>query len=124
MPLLVGMCVLLTCQLIGELIARGASLPIPGPVIGMMVLLVGLMLHGRTPDGVRLTSEGLLRYLALLFVPAGVGVMTHFELIRANLWTLIITLIVSTVVTQALTALLLRRLNRHRLEDHEAESQP
>lgn len=124
MPLLVGMAVLLTCQLVGEMIVRGASLPIPGPVAGMLVLLIGLMIHGRVPDGVRVSAEGLLRYLALLFVPAGVGVMAHFDLIRANFWTLAVTLVVSTIITQALTALLLRWLNRHRLEDHEAEPRP
>ncbi|PWV80632.1 CidA/LrgA family protein [Halomonas sp. A11-A] len=74
-----GMSVLLTCQFLGEVIARGLTLPIPGPVIGMVILLIGLMVRGKVPRSLRLTGEGLLRYLTLLFVPAWVGLMVHFR---------------------------------------------
>lgn len=115
MPLIMGMSVLLGCQFVGELLARGWAIPVPGPVLGMVILLIGLLINGRVPDSLRTAGEGLLRYLTLLFVPAGVGLMVHFELIRADFWTLIITLVVSTTITLAVTAKLLNRLARRYL---------
>lgn len=114
MPLIMGMSVLLACQFAGELVARGLTLPIPGPVIGMVILLAGLMVRGRVPDSLRLTGEGLLRYLTLLFVPAGVGLMAHFELIGRDLWPILVALVVSTALTLAATAWVLDRLSRRR----------
>lgn len=114
MPIVLGMSVLLGCQLVGELLARGVGLPVPGPVIGMTLLLAGLLLLGRVPEGLRRTGEGLLRHLTLLFVPAGVGMMVHFELIRADLWPLLITLVLSTAITLAVTAKVMARLSRRR----------
>lgn len=112
MPLIMGMSVLLSCQFLGELVARGLILPVPGPVIGMLILLVGLMIRGKVPDSLRMTGEGLLRYLTLLFVPAGVGLMVHVELIGLDLWPILVTLVVSTAVTLGVTGWLLERLNR------------
>ncbi|MDI5933099.1 CidA/LrgA family protein [Halomonas kalidii] len=112
MPLIMGMSVLLSCQFLGELVARGLILPVPGPVIGMVILLVGLMIRGKVPDSLRMTGEGLLRYLTLLFVPAGVGLMVHVELIGLDLWPILVTLVVSTAVTLGVTGWLLERLNR------------
>ena len=110
MPLIMGMSVLLACQFAGELVARGLTLPIPGPVIGMVILLVALMTLGKVPSSLRMTGEGLLRYLTLLFVPAGVGLMVHFELIGADLWPIVVTLVASTAVTLGVTAWVLARL--------------
>ena len=104
MPLIIGMCVLLGCQFLGELLSRGLAIPVPGPVLGMVILLLGLLVNGQVPEALRKTGEGLLRYLTLLFVPAGVGLMVHFELIRADFWTLVVALVLSTAITLAVTA--------------------
>ncbi|MEQ6889063.1 CidA/LrgA family protein [Halomonas sp. CS7] len=112
MPLIMGMSMLLACQFAGELLAKGLLLPIPGPVIGMVILLVALLVRGKVPSCLRLAGEGLLRYLTLLFVPAGVGLMVHFELIGADLWPIAVTLVVSTAATLTVTAWVLERLQR------------
>ena len=112
MPLIMGMSVLLACQFAGELLARGLAMPIPGPVLGMVLLLGGLVVLGRVPDSLRLTGEGLLRYLTLLFVPAGVGLMVHARLIGTDLVAILATLVVSTALTLAVTAWVLDRLRR------------
>lgn len=117
MPLIMGMSVLLACQFLGELVARGLTLPIPGPVIGMVILLLGLMIHGKVPTSLRMAGEGLLRYLTLLFVPAGVGLMVHFQLIGQDLWSILVTLVVSTALTLAVTLWALDRLQRRRRSD-------
>ncbi|MBD3894274.1 CidA/LrgA family protein [Halomonas sp. ML-15] len=115
MPLIVGMSLLLGCQFLGESLARGLAMPIPGPVLGMLILLLALMIHGRVPSALRKTGEGLLRYLTLLFVPAGVGMMVHGRLIMADLWVIGVTLVVSTAVTLAVTAKVMSWLNQRRL---------
>lgn len=117
MPLILGMSVLLGCQFLGELVARGLVMPVPGPVIGMVILLIGLLVRGRVPDSLRRTGEGLLRYLTLLFVPAGVGMMVHASLIRADLWAIVLTLVVSTAMTLAVTAKVMSWLARREGRD-------
>lgn len=112
MPLIMGMSILLICQFLGELLARGLMLPVPGPVFGMLILLMGLMVRGKVPESLRVTGEGLLRYLTLLFVPAGVGLMVHFQLIGRDFWPILLTLVASTAITLAVTAWVLDRLNR------------
>ena len=109
-----GVMWLLLCQLAGEVLVRSTGLPVPGPVFGMVILLAGLMVRGKVPDSLRMTGEGLLRYLTLLFVPAGVGLMVHFRLIGQDLWPILVTLVFSTAVTLGVTAWLLDRMNRRR----------
>src|SRR2546421_12993182 len=75
---------LLSCQLAGELIARLFRLPVPGPVLGMLLLFTLLLARPRSEAVVRDTTATLLRYLSLLFVPAGVGLIPHAGGIRAG----------------------------------------
>ncbi len=111
--MLAGLLLLLLCQLLGEWIVLALVLPVPGPVMGMVLLLASLIVAKRVPEAVRVSAEGLLRHLALLFVPAGVGLMVHAELIAAE-WLVILTaLVISTVVTILVTALVLKRLTRN-----------
>lgn len=112
MSLIIGMCILLGCQFLGEVISRALSLPVPGPVLGMLILLIGLLIRGSVPTSLRTMGEGLLKYLTLLFVPAGVGLIQHFGLIRQELGILIVTLLVSTSVTILVTSQILQRVAR------------
>lgn len=118
--MLFGFLVLLICQLAGELLVRYLDLPFPGPVVGMVFLLAGLMIRGRVPEGIRQASEGLLSYLALLFVPAGVGLMVHFQLIAADGLTILTALILSTAITMLITGFILKHLALK--EDHPSAS--
>ncbi|WP_430437380.1 CidA/LrgA family protein [Oceanibaculum nanhaiense] len=103
---------LLLFQLIGETIARLGGLPLPGPVIGMALLFLTLTLRGNLPDSLRITAGGLLQHLSLLFVPAGVGVVLYLSLI-ADQWAAIsVSLLVSTVVTIAVSALVMLGFER------------
>lgn len=112
MPLIMGMSVLLACQFAGELLARGLEVPIPGPVLGMVILLGGLGIRGKVPASLRMTGEGLLNHLTLLFVPAGVGLMVHARLIGLDLLPIAVTLVGSTALTLAVTGWVLERLQR------------
>jgi holin-like protein len=96
--------VLLLFQLVGEVIARLLDLPVPGPVIGMLLLLGALLLRGAAPDTLRDTAQGLLSHLSLLFVPAGVGVIVHIGRLQDEWLAILATLVLSTMLTLVLTA--------------------
>ena len=115
-----GLLVLLGCQLAGEFVVRLLDLPVPGPVAGMVVLLVLLSVREPAPDsGVVKVADGLLKHLQLLFVPAGVGVVQYLSVIGASAVPLVVGLLVSwfaaLATTVAVAALLLhvgRRVRR------------
>lgn len=102
-----GLAWLLSLQAVGELIARALDLPFPGPVVGMLLLLVAL----RWPmvrQSVSVCADFLLSHLSLLFVPVGVGVMTHLTLISQYGLRILLVLVLSTVAGLAVTVWLLR----------------
>jgi holin-like protein len=101
---------LLLCQLIGEALVRLLDLPVPGPVIGMVLLFAYLAFRGTVSEDLGKTSAGLLDHLSLLFVPAGVGVILHLDLVAAEWPAIGASLVVSTLVTIAVTALVMRKL--------------
>ncbi|MFG1491861.1 CidA/LrgA family protein [Oceanospirillum sp. HFRX-1_2] len=121
--MLFGFLVLLFCQFLGELIVRYLDWPFPGPVVGMVLLLIGLMVNGGVPQGVRDASEGLLTYLALLFVPAGVGLMVHYRLIAADGLVIATALVLSTAVTLLVTGVLLNKLAAKHIEPAEQSTE-
>lgn len=101
---------LLVFQLVGEVLTRTLGLPVPGPVVGMGLLFATLLIRGG-PDGtLQDTASGLLQHLSLLFVPAGTGVMLHFGRVADEWLPLLASLLVSTFVTMAVTALALKAL--------------
>ena len=104
-----GLAWLLALQSLGELLSRGLSLPFPGPVIGMLLLLVVLRLP-RVREPVAACANFLLSHLSLLFVPVGVGVMTHLGLLSQYGAQLAVALLLSTRIGLAVTALVLRAL--------------
>lgn len=103
---------LLLCQLIGEVAVRATGAPLPGPVVGMALLFLGLALRGEIPAPLAETAGALLRNLSLLFVPAGVGVMLHLSLVAREWLPIAAALLGSAVLTVAVTALVLQGAGR------------
>lgn len=97
--------ILLACQLAGEAVARGLSLPFPGPVVGMVLLVAALLAIPRLADLMRPVTSGILGHMSLLFVPAGVGVVGHFGALGGQGLGLMLALVVSTVLAIAVGAL-------------------
>jgi holin-like protein len=107
-----GLAVVLVFQLAGELLAHLLALPVPGPVVGMVLLLVALEFGLPQRDGLRVASGGLLAVLSLLFVPAGVGIVQHLPRLAAEWPALGAALLVSTAATLGVTGLVAARLLR------------
>jgi len=120
---------ILACQLAGEVLVVATGLPVPGPVVGMVLLFIGLLFHGRLPDGLGGVADAFLNNLSLLFVPAGVsgrqqllslfivvpagvGVMLHVGLIGRDIVAISAALVVSTLITVAVTAAMMTWLGR------------
>jgi len=97
-PMLGPIAVLLLCQLAGEAAARALALPVPGPVIGLALLFMVLLLRPAVAERVGPTARILLAHLSLLFVPAGVGVVGNLDLLSRNWLAFGVILIVSTVL--------------------------
>ena len=92
--MITGLTWLLACQLVGEVLVRLLDVPVPGPVVGMVVLLVVLRVRRVGDDAaVVRTGTALLRHLQLLFIPAGVGVVAYTATIRDDLLPLAVALV-------------------------------
>ena len=102
--MLESLTLLLVCQLTGEVIVRFLDIPLPGPVLGMVLLFVGLLVRRGVPKPLQDTASGLLSNLSLLFVPAGVGVMLHVTRIQDAWLAIGASLILSTLIAVAVTA--------------------
>jgi len=111
---------ILTCQLAGEIFVAATGLPVPGPVCGMVLLFSGLLIRGGLHEGLAQVADALLRNMSLLFVPAGVGVMLHARLIGRDWLPITVALVVSTLLTIAVTAAVMSRLSRDRGEGGDA----
>ena len=103
---------LLLFQTIGEGIAFALSLPVPGPVIGMVLLFIYLVVAKGAVDKLAPVSLELLKHLSLLFIPAGVGIMVHAQRVAAEWLPIALALIASTVVSIAVTAAVVRALQK------------
>ena len=102
-----GLACLLLLQAAGELLSRALALPVPGPVIGLLMLLVALRLPAlRVP--VAAAAQALLAHLSLLFVPVGVGVVAHLSLVGEHGLRLLVVIVLSTWIGMVVTALLAR----------------
>ena len=111
--MLQGFLVLLSFLLAGDIVVYLLALPLPAPVLGMAMLLAWLGWRQReVPVSLQQTSSGILQYLSLLFVPAGVGVILHLQRL-ADEWVAIVgAVLVGTLISVGLSALFLNRFVR------------
>jgi holin-like protein len=109
-----GLVVLLIFDVAGELVVRGAGLPLPGPVLGLAALLVWLMVRKQAPRGVDDGAELMLRHLSLFFVPAAVGALYLTPRLAAEAVPILVSLVVSTLVGLVVAAWVFARLARRR----------
>ena len=101
-----GLAWLLVLQSIGEVLSRGFSLPLPGPVLGL-ILLVPALRFALVREPVAECANFLLSHLSLLFIPVGVGVMTHLALVSQYGGRMLLVIALSTWIGLAVTALVL-----------------
>lgn len=104
---------LLACQLAGECLQRFLHLVLPGPVVGMFLLTLILLIRGgRVPAGLQTTAGVLLANFGLLFVPAGVGVIAHLDLIREQWAPIVVGVVGSSILSVLATAMVMQWFER------------
>lgn len=102
----------LSLWLAGELISKGFHIPIPGSVIGMVLLFILLCIGIVKIEQIKEVSDFLLDNLAFLFVPLGVGLLKSVDVLKSNWWQIILIVIITTImviVTTGLTAQVLSK---------------
>ena len=107
-----GLVKLLLFQAVGELASHFLIPFIPGPVIGLVLLLAFLVIRNRLPADIDMVGSGILQHLGLLFIPASVGVILYLPVLKANVWAVTATLVASVLATVAVTGGLLKLLAR------------
>lgn len=112
--------VLIGLQLVGEVLRQTLHLPLPGPLIGMVLLTVALVARGSAgaaaeravPSPLLKVANGLIVTMGLLFVPAGVGIITEIGVLRRAWLVILAGLLVSTVLGLGVTGLVMHHVSR------------
>ncbi|MEJ0050705.1 MAG: CidA/LrgA family protein [Methylovirgula sp.] len=116
--MLAAIFIFLAAELLGELFRSVLHLPVPGPVIGMIALAAWLIWCGRTtqpePSALDRAADGILGHLGLLFVPAGVGIIGELAVIRREWLPILGGVVGSTILSLAVTGLVLHHLLRRK----------
>lgn len=107
-----GFIILIAFLFVGDIISTFFELPIPGAIIGMIMLFITLILRKKVDPSIDLVSRGLISALGMLFVPASVGVVQYFDLIKQQ-WPIMLFAGISTMfLTLGLTAFLFLSLSK------------
>lgn len=110
---MLGMFVLISFWLAGSVLVDWLDWPIPGSVVGLLGLWLALVINGGVPDWLKQPSTLLIRYLTLLFVPAGVGLIEHWDRLKQYGPETLVIIAVSTVIT-AIAMIIIFKLSRAR----------
>lgn len=110
--LLRGLTWLVLFQLLGTALNVMALPMLPGPIIGLLLLFVALLVRGHAGESLQVAASSLLRYLPLLLVPPAVGVMAYTESILNDFWAIVGVLVLSLVVSMLFTGWLMQALIR------------
>ena len=118
--MVVGLAVVLLCQLLGEIFAYTTHLPVPAPVVGLVLLFGFFLVRDRwewlpfslRSEEIDKTCETLVQQMALLFVPAGVGIVQRLGILEANVIGVLAIIVVTTAFSIAVTAYTFRFVSR------------
>ncbi|AXH10782.1 hypothetical protein CP960_02705 [Malaciobacter halophilus] len=112
--MLKGIIVLLLFQFLGECITKLFSLLVPGPVIGMILLLLFLMIRKSSFKSLDNAVFIHLRYLPMLFIPAAMGIITQVDILQKEFWAILISLVFGTIIALFVSAKLMDILTERR----------
>lgn len=110
--MLQSIAIILGFQTLGELLNRLLNIPVPGPVIGMILLLGAFFVWDGLIDRIRPTAGVLLAHLSLLFVPAGVGIIRHGERFMKEGINIALTITITSIITMLVTVVVIKGMER------------
>jgi holin-like protein len=98
--------------ILGEFISKSFSLPIPGNILGMIILLILLLTNIIKVEKIENISNFFLDHLSIFFIPSGVGLITSFTSIRNNFLAIILICLITTVLVIAATGRIVQAVMR------------
>ncbi len=108
--LLRGLTWLVLFQLVGTALNHLFLSMLPGPIIGLVLLMIYLMVRGEVNEPISLAASSLLRYLPLLLVPPAVGVMVYASQIAEDFWAIVGSLVLSLMISLTFAGWLMQKL--------------
>ena len=109
---LTGWLIIVGCYLLGEFVVLVTAVPLPGALIGLLLLLCGLLVRQRPAIIIGKGAQPLLTHMSVLFVPAVIGVGLFLDEVRANALGILLSLVATTLIAMGFTAWLAQRLMR------------
>ena len=104
--------IILGIYLIGELLSKSLQLPIPGNILGMVILFILLCTKIVKVDNIATVTNFLLDHLAFFFIPAGVGLMASIGIIKSTWWQLLVVCISTTIIIIGVTGIIVQAISR------------
>ena len=104
MKILKQLLIIFTVCLLGYLVSKLLPFSFPASVISMLIMLLLMLFHVIRPESIKETAEMLLGNMAFFFIPAGVNIIEHYDLIKGDLLSLFAVCFLSTFITFAITA--------------------
>jgi holin-like protein len=104
--------IILIIYLLGELLSKLLKLPVPGNILGMVILFILLCTKVVKVDNISTVTNFLLEHLAFFFIPAGVGLMTSIGIIKSTWWQLIVVCISTTIIIIGVTGIVIQAISK------------
>lgn len=104
--------IILGIYLLGELISSLLKLPIPGNILGMVILFILLCTKVVKVENISNVTNFLLNHLSFFFIPAGVGLMTSIGIIQSTWWQLGVVCLVTTVIIIGVTGVVVQAISK------------
>ena len=118
--LLRGLTWLVLFQLVGTALNHLILSILPGPIIGLVLLMIYLMVRGEVSEPISLAAGSLLRYLPLLLVPPAVGVMVYAGQIANDFWAIVGSLVLSLMISLTFAGWLMQKLIDRQHTEHQS----
>lgn len=104
--------IILGIYLLGELLSSQLKLPIPGNILGMVILFILLCTKVIKVDNISNVTNFLLNHLSFFFIPAGVGLMTSLGIIRSTWWQLLVVCLSTTIIIIGVTGIIVQAMSK------------
>jgi len=104
--------IILGIYLLGELLSKSLNLPVPGNILGMVILFILLCTKVIKVDNISTVTNFLLDHLAFFFIPAGVGLMSSIGIIKSTWWQLIVVCLSTTIIIIGVTGIIVQVISR------------
>ena len=111
-------CIIILFSFYGDILHKLLPLPIPASIYGMVLILISFATNRLQVESVKDTGNFLVSVLPLLFVAPTVGLLSCWELIRSEIWKIVLLVVVTTVFTFGVSGMLTKLLSKG--GDHDA----